>query len=850
MSLDQIRNAPLDTDFIAGSSLAVTQWESVLADSDALEPNDAERSRPIFSFDAWLARQWEDARFRGSPQHDLCLLNRDQSTRLWRSVIDDSPESAALISTRGVAHWAAQARRSLLEWGVAPGDLDPNRWRGDSACFLRWHRGFELLLQQHQWIDPDGLLYELNRRPLQAGSRDLLLLDPARETPERQRFERQWLAAGRRMTRLTFASAGAASRQLTFPNPESELRAVADWACEQLERNGTARVAVVIPDIGARRDTVAQVLGETVGHSLISWESGRAIGQIGAFGAALTALRLLSPGANFAVLSRWLRSPFFGHDDDQVPGAAALFERSLRQDPRSQQGFLQAFRRYGLREMMLQSLPHVVARLDEALGRLPRNATPTGWMSIWQACLRTLGWQGLTLDLPGPMIDAWERACARFAALTTVTGQLPMDQALDEFQQLVATQTVYEPMRLRGVHVLSRMEQVGPGYSGAWIGGFTDQRWPEPPEPNPLVPWPVQAEHAVPSVDAAGRMRQAEADLHRLLLRVPLAVFSCPLRNLDQPQLPNPRFDSWIPMDATPERRAGSVPVRDRIGARDRRIWHDGAPPFAGNRIPGGTGTLDLQSACPVKAFGVARLGARELEIPMRGIDARLRGIAVHRALELLMHPRATGDLRDRIISSIAAAADELFPQGNDSWQIQVAAERRRIERILERLLDIENRRAPFTVEAVEQRRDVEIAGLQVPCRIDRLDRLNSGDALLIDYKTGRSMAGGWFDDRLGDCQLPTYAQDVGTRLAAITVIGLRDDDIEFQGAGRLDDGLPGKHRHFSEGEWLQQLLRWSEQLDVLVKEFAAGDVRVRVDSAELAEGPFGSLTRIRSVLG
>ena len=47
-----------------------------------------------------------------------------------------------------------------------------------------------------------------------------------------------------------------------------------------------------------------------------------------------------------------------------------------------------------------------------------------------------------------------------------------------------------------------------------------------------------------------------------------------------------------------------------------------------------GARVLELQSACPFRAFGELRLGAEPHEEPDAGIDRRVRGIVLHRALE------------------------------------------------------------------------------------------------------------------------------------------------------------------------------------------------------------------------
>ena len=68
--------------------------------------------------------------------------------------------------------------------------------------------------------------------------------------------------------------------------------------------------------------------------------------------------------------------------------------------------------------------------------------------------------------------------------------------------------------------------------------------------------------------------------------------------------------------------------------------------------------------------------------------------------------------------------------------------EQRRLRDLLCKWLRIEGQREPFEVERLEQ--DVEIArhaGLAFSVRIDRVDKLQDGSRVLIDYKIGLASA-------------------------------------------------------------------------------------------------------------
>jgi hypothetical protein len=162
---------------------------------------------------------------------------------------------------------------------------------------------------------------------------------------------------------------------------------------------------------------------------------------------------------------------------------------------------------------------------------------------------------------------------------------------------------------------------------------------------------------------------------------------------------------------------------------------------------------------------------------------------------------------------------------------------------------ELEAHRAPFSVIATEERIALTIGEYCLNCRIDRIDRLESGKTLLIDYKTGSQTIGAWFGARLGDCQMPLYAQHQVETVAAIAIASLRDDGTELRAFGALNRELPGRQRRIDDAAWQQQLGRWREQIELLVAEFGDGDVRVSLTPPARAELGFACLTRVQEQL-
>jgi RecB family exonuclease len=282
----------------------------------------------------------------------------------------------------------------------------------------------------------------------------------------------------------------------------------------------------------------------------------------------------------------------------------------------------------------------------------------------------------------------------------------------------------------------------------------------------------------------------------------------------------------------------------------------DASPPLSATVIRGGARTLNLQARCPVRAFCEIRLNARPLPPLALGLRPPERGIATHRALELLLTPPGAETLRDaeggrRIEECATRALAETFGGARRALAALFDLERAQLRETLAVLLRRDRQRRGFAVEAVERQANVELGAWSVTARIDRLDRLEDGRWAIIDYKTGTSaQPGDWFGDRLWDTQIPLYAQALGAMVAAAVTCRLTPASADYRGLWSSPGDFPGQSWPLPEGRsWIEQLHAWRAQLTTLVTEFAGGDTRLLARAAEEAAGALAPLTRVHEAM-
>jgi hypothetical protein len=272
------------------------------------------------------------------------------------------------------------------------------------------------------------------------------------------------------------------------------------------------------------------------------------------------------------------------------------------------------------------------------------------------------------------------------------------------------------------------------------------------------------------------------------------------------------------------------------------QAWHDdNGPAWPLPREPGGgANLLELQSLCPFRAFAELRLKAQPLPAPQPGIDARQRGKLLHFALEQFWH--ATGSsavLHSRSRDATLALLRECVQRASDRIGTRIPGaidpallrrEATRAERLISQLIDWELARAGFDVQALESAQRLAIAGTTLPLRLDRVDRLDDGALVVIDYKTGAPQTFDAHAERPPRPQLPAYAIAVGDQVAAVIAVYL-GRELKLRGLADRPGRVPGRGIDAvsgGAGNWPPLLRQWRERLERLMREFLEGHAAVQ----------------------
>ncbi|TMH46379.1 MAG: PD-(D/E)XK nuclease family protein [Betaproteobacteria bacterium] len=796
-----------------------------LAHSLTLEFDDYQLARGLTSweaadilpFGAFVERLWEDALYSDLGEKLPLLLTPAQEQHLWERIL----AASGLLIVPQAAAQCRDAWRLIHQWriGTGPGN-------DDALAYGQWSSAYKK--QTDGDIDaarlPDlmaGYLDQLKKPALiVAYAFDVM---PPQTRESLSHF--QWVECA--PDPITGTAVRAA-----FPTAKHELEAAAKWARARLEE-GKQRIGVVVPELGQRRQEVVRIFSRVMdpGYNLpthlanaakaplpFNVSIGRPLAAYPLVDAALTLIELAFTPIDFARASHLIRSPYIGGADTELARRASLDVR-IRRDADST---------IGLAKLIAAAEPAPLLRkLLERVFDITKTKvdSPADWARQFSALLEAAGFPGeRTLDSDEFQTRAkWHEMLGELAKLERISSQMAFPAAFATLKRLCAD-TLFQPESPDApIQILGVIESQEQRFDCLWVSGLTDDVWPRDARPNPFIPIALQKKAGIPQASAEGAAARDGRITEEWKSAAGEVVFSHATKDEDRDLAPSPLIKE------IPE---GAIAVPDYPRYRDLIFAARKMESFEDHRAPrvkpgaqrGGTRVLADQAACPFRAFARWRLGAEALEEPAPGLDPRDRGKLLHALMrEIWKRVRSHANLGKDLSSVIAQAAQTAVSEMGLTGRY-AELERERLGRLAREWLEVEARRAPFEVHSLEEEREISVAGMQFKSRIDRMDRLERGGHVLIDYKTGMPNPRHWQGPRPDDPQLPLYAVAAPEELAAIVFAKLRTGEMKFMGYSRAEQLLPNVQIY---RDWPQLLAQWKADAEALGSAFAAGDAHV-----------------------
>ncbi len=369
-----------------------------------------------------------------------------------------------------------------------------------------------------------------------------------------------------------------------------------------------------------------------------------------------------------------------------------------------------------------------------------------------------------------------------------------------------------------------------------WIMGLDDTNWPASPKPNPLIPQRLQKKLHMPHATIEREFIYCDRLITQLKNSAEHIIFSYPTQEEDIPLRPSSFLDTIESLSLNELVLSDFIlPAQSIFKTRELELFTDEiAPPIQENEvIRGGTSIFKQQALCPFKAFAELRLHARAIDIPILGLRPTDKGSIVHKALELIWkHIKDFATLISlshhelkEIITTYAKEAIQSIINEDTSNKRYLTLELHRLEKISLDWIKLECNRPAFKIAHQEHEMNTMIGQIPVTVRVDRIDELEDGSQLIIDYKTGKNEIKKWFGERPEEPQLPLYCLLGGEKVSGIAFGQIHPDNMNLLGVRKKNISINSIKA--TDIPWELQLQEWKTALDKLGNDFLNGIAHV-----------------------
>lgn len=792
-------------------------------------------SPDIIPWQSWLYRCWDEYSSLGEIK--LFRLSPWQQQSIWLDIIQKSDFSNNILQPQNVARQAVQAWELTHQWQMPlyPDDIFITH---DVRAFQSWAHSFQHRCQVENWIDdarlPDILIKPLLATPMKTKLK-IALVGFESVLPQQKTFLTALSDAGNEVRMVELAEQNQQVVTAGFNDEKDEIDAAANWVRQKLLSNTRQTIGIVVPNLRKLRSQVHAQFDDILraedilssaepSHRPYSISLGQGLNKYPLIAAAFSILALEEYPFPVSELGILLRSPFIRGAVEEKAGRA-LLDAHLRE--------------YGEQYISFSMLAHIAdtcleteqsAIFLECLSdwqtirkELPARQAARDWSRAVSKLLKVFTWPGERSpdSAEYQTIQAWQELLVRFVSLDVVNSPVSFRTALSQLKQLASAfsfqpESAEVPVQVMGVEGAAGMQ-----FDQLWIMGLHEDAWPLPAEPNPFVPLSLQRQYQVPAGSADNQLAYSRH------------VTACLVNSSANVVLSYPQNEDERELRASPLLKPFTQGIQrfelDRLTLFNSLIFDsadveylndDLAPEIQpGQRVRGGAGLFKDQAACPFRAFARHRLHGHSLSEVDIGLDAMERGSLLHDLMQSVwtkigsqaaLLKMSVAEEKKTIVDSIDATFNDYQKQKPVTFTGKfIELENKRLLSLVLEWLNIEKSRQDFKVNACELKHNFVFNDIEVHTRIDRIDDLNDGRQVIIDYKTGEVSVKAWFDERPDDPQLPLYAITSNTEIAAIAFAKLKNGESNFTGLANGNDVLPAV-RNIDSTPYVDEFENWS----------------------------------------
>ena len=735
----------------------------------SLKEGDVVTALSVRSFSQWQAELWQELSFN----KPLPRVVGGLALKAWLKEQISADENWQLTNELGVAEKILEAYRTLSQWHLSVADIGDTETL-ETQYFCKWVASLENFLLESNLIPQFSLLKELLASSdviCDLLPKDILLVGFNQFTPLENDFWQFCEKQGVNVEDFYPQRKSKNRQRIEFNELAEELDFAARTAFKLTEESPNSSIGIVVHQLSNHLDSIHQIFSERFqAEELLPWRSlektrynvsaGQSLVMLPMVSVALKILQFNTSGFDLQTLQLIKTSPFIDWGEN-----ANFIRRFIHKQ------CLKGYSQYSL-DALLKSIDkdneserlELLTERINGLKNRPARARPmSAWVDLWKNELKQWGWlQSYQCDeseskLLGEFY-ATLAECLTLGQIYVTSNQL---QAKEYLLQVLRQATFQLPSDRTNVHVLGILEATGLEFDHLILAGFNRENWPQKAKLNPFLPVAFQQQHQMPGSSAEREFVYTKS-LTESLLNGADNIWVTQSKG-DKDTSPESSFFSNIQLvEDNCKERGLSKP-----GIQSDYIWRkDESIDLPTGDIKGGAYLLSYYASCPFKAMSNFQFNLHPAQQSQKGIDAKVKGAWLHRALELFWQKLKTQSaLKVLNTEQISDFIEEVLKESQVEFESQLHAtasveiiqlEYEKLYLQIEEWVDIELQRMPFEVET-EVEKSLAIGPLTFKFRVDRLDTIENGAIDIIDYKTGQTDVKKWLGPRPDEAQMPAY---------------------------------------------------------------------------------------------
>lgn len=802
----------------------------------------------ILPLQTWLTQQFH---LTNSDNH--FLLTAFQAECIWQDIIQSSQLAKDIAQPAQMAKLVKQAHDLLQQWQVPLAELEPYAEQNETRCLITWIHLFEKRCAEKKWITESALpaWIQTQGKFEQRSSKvnHILLMGFDDISPALQALI-HYLESFTRVIIPALPFHSESTIQTTLSQTRDEIDSMAKWIKYHFEKNPTGQLGCIIPDIEKQRQLVERIFSNYFERDQFNISAGIPLTQHHLIQTAIQILNWCESPMPIENVAYLLQSPYFCENETEK-NIGAQIDAYLRQQNKLQVHIIDLYQPLSVLTTQCGLLSQLRILSAYAAESATEKLSPSRWAQRWIDLLHSIGWPGQHTQNTAEfqVLERFKKIMLSFSQLNFIYGTLTHRRALSLLISLMQ-QTIFqakshdEPIQIMGTLEASTII-----FDAVWIMGLHDGVWPATTKPHPLIPYPLQQHYQMPHATAKRELLFCERMTKRLENAAKYVVFSSPSSEGEQHLFPS-RLLSAIPMVTADQLTGMSTISKIKKMAQHQNqitLEDEHANPVSDfTAIRGGTDIIKLQALCPFRAFATIRLHAKPLSQPIVGMTPMMKGILMHHVLfkigeTITDHATLCALSETELTEHIDNAIHSTMIDNKVPPSFFYDIEKKRLQQLIRAWLLFEKNRPFFRIVEREVSHTITVNQLPLQIRLDRIDQLEDGSLLLIDYKSRPQSISGWFQERIKEPQLPLYAAFLSSPhspFAGVTFASVQMRNMKFSGlihethlyANNKTMGLIPINvikNAMERDTWEKAIQTWKRDFEKLANDFSNGKATV-----------------------